>query len=493
MVCQSGNCPSRRLAEKFALLLIGLAIVHTWFVEGFPVLCQVDGGSMALTLLGRHVDLTCPECGFAFPCDAGSPREARRENDEATVICPSCAARFEPAQPGIALSGDRVLIDRSAFQLRRPRRWEVVAFARPDEGPELTVKRVVGLPGEKVQLAGGRVYIDNELLRRDLRQQRAMRVLVHDDAFSGPAPRWRPQDYGSNWTRHDGRVVHTESPNDEIGWLAYNHEDAAEKGTSLIRRNGPEGTAHESEMSPSSPVSDYGYYNRGRMQSRNESVHRTPDVAMSFRLQDVHGRGVIWLQASDGRDEFMVEIEPAEKTFTVRKNRGKQPLGAGELPGPLRGETIDVSLIDRQFLFAVGSKTLFTATNDSGTIDSAGDPPLTAQPLAIGVQGLGVAVDRLRVYRAIYYGGPPGSGREPGPIYTVGPDEYFVLGDNNPISEDSRTWAQNSRGQNSSQDPMVSHKFLAGKPFIVIYPARGFSLAGRQFQVPDLMKIRYIR
>ena len=117
--------------------------------------------------------------------------------------------------------------------------------------------------------------------------------------------------------------MHTESPNDEIGWLVYNHEDAeAEKGTSLIRRNGPKGASHESEMSPSSLVSDYGYYNRGRMQSRNEDLHRTPDVAMSFRLQDVHGRGMIWLQASDGRDEFMVRDRAGgEKVYGAEEPR----------------------------------------------------------------------------------------------------------------------------------------------------------------------------
>jgi signal peptidase I len=148
-------------------------------------------------------------------------------------------------------------------------------------------------------------------------------------------------------------------------------------------------------------------------------------------------------------------------------------------PGPLRGETIEVSLIDRQFLFAVGSKMLFTAV-----IDWPGEPLLSAVPLAIGVQGLGMAVDRLRVYRAIYYGKPPAVTNEPSPVYTIEQDEYFVLGDNSPISEDSRTW---------TADRMVRRKSLVGKPFMVIYPACGLSLGRWQIQVPDLTRIRYIR
>jgi signal peptidase I len=466
MVRCPGNCRTRQLTENIVLFLIGMTILHGWFVEGLPASCQVDGGSMAPTLLGRHVDLICPKCGFESSCDAGESHDPHCWSEGETVACPNCAASYKPEPSPLILSGDRVLIDRTAFLFHRPRRWEVVAFARPDEVPGLTVKRVVGLPGEKVQLADGRVFIDGTLLRRNLRQQRAMRILLHDDQFSGPAPRWRPQDYGSNWTRHDGRPVHTESPNDEIGWLVYNHIDAAD------RRGEKPGF-----------ITDYGYYNRGRMQLRNEQVHRTPDVAMSFRLQDVHGRGMIWLQATDGRDEFTVQIDPAEKKFVVRQNRGARPIGDGDLPGPLRGETFEVSLIDRQFLLAAGSKTLFAAV-----IDAPGEPPLTRQPLAIGVQGLGAAIDHLRVYRAIYYGGPPGADSGLAPSYAVGPDQYFVLGDNNPISEDSRTWGQDGR-----QDPMVSQKWLAGKPFLVIYPACGLSLAGWHIQVPDLARIRYIR
>ncbi len=320
----------------------------------------------------------------------------------------------------------------------------------------MVVKRVVGLPGEKIQIVDGRIFIDGNLPRKDLRQQRAMRILVHDDEHSGPQARWRPQDFGSNWSRNEGKPVHAESPNDEIGWLVYNHADGATKY-----------------------VTDETFYNRGRMQSRDEEIHSTPDVAMSFRLQDVHGRGMIWLQATDGRDEFMVQVDPREKKFTVLKNRKPLPGGSGDVPGPLRGETIEVSLIDRQFLLAIGSKTLFAAA-----IDTPGEPPLSPQPLAIGVQGLGMAIDHLRVYRAIYYSEPPGVTNRSSPVYMIGQDEYFVLGDNSPISEDSRTW---------TEDRTVRHKSLLGKPFMVIYPASRLSIGPWHIQVPDPTRIRYIR
>ena len=63
------------------------------------------------------------------------------------------------------------------------------------------------------------------------------------------------------------------------------------------------------------------------------------DVAMSFRIEDIHGRGLLSLQATDGRDEFMVQIDPGAGKFSVLKNREKNrqaPAAAsGELPGSL--------------------------------------------------------------------------------------------------------------------------------------------------------------
>jgi signal peptidase I len=446
----------RRLMEWIILCFTGLLFLHTWFVDGFPVFRMVQGGSMATTLLGSHVDLTCPECKFSFSCDADD-RDA-----EPLVVCPNCGAKFSPPTAQV-LAGDRVLIDRTAFQVREPARWEVVAFDRSDDDEGLVVKRVVGLPGETIEIKDGDVYVNDQIRRKNLRQQRALRILVHDDDSCGDAPRWRAQGAGSNWTRQHGHPVHAENLGEDIGWLVYNHASPASDNPQTPAR-----------------ITDYGFYNRGRMQQRNEAIHPMADVAMSFRIEEIHGRGLLWLQATDGRDQFMVQIDPGKCTFIVQKNPDENfaapVVATGDLPGSLRGQTIEVSLFDRQFLLAIAGKTLVTSA-----IDTPGAPPLSDQPLAIGAKGLGIVVDRLRVYRDVYYTGPPVSSS---PDWALGPDEYFVLGDNSPISEDSRTW---------TADRFVQRKSLVGKPFVVIFPAQEISLGKWSIQVPDLTRIRYIR
>ena len=410
---------------------------------------------MATTLLGSHVDWRCPNCNFMFSFDA-------QDCEAATLaVCPNCAAKFGVTLPKV-LTGDRVLIDRTAFQVRRPRRWEVVAFHRSGGGQDLLVKRVVGLPGENIQVIDGKIYANGQIRRKTLRQQRALRILVHDDDYAGTTPRWRPQDVGSNWTRQNGRLVHAENMGDDIGWVVYNHA-----------------TSGDDKLKTPPRVTDYNFYNRGRLQ-RNEDVHPMADLAMSFHIDDIHGRGLLWLQASDGRDEFMVQINPGDGKYTVARNRQKLADASGELPGSLRGQIIEVSLFDRQFLFSIGGRTLATVA-----IDTPGQQPLADQPLAIGAEGLGMVVDRLRVYRDVYYTDPLFAPSHDGAFSGVlGPDEYFVAGDNSPISEDSRTW---------TKDRFVSLKSLVGKPFLVVFPSCGISVGEWSIQVPDLARIRYIR
>lgn len=60
-------------------------------------------------------------------------------------------------------NGDVVLINRVIYNIKSPSRGDVVAF-RPngDESAHYQIKRIVGLPGETVQIVDGSVYIDGE-------------------------------------------------------------------------------------------------------------------------------------------------------------------------------------------------------------------------------------------------------------------------------------------------------------------------------------------
>jgi signal peptidase I len=70
-----------------------------------------------------------------------------------------------------SLRSDEVLVDRLAYLISAPRRGDVVVV-RPDgfehracQGGRVYVKRIVGLPGERIAQLHGRIYIDGEELR----------------------------------------------------------------------------------------------------------------------------------------------------------------------------------------------------------------------------------------------------------------------------------------------------------------------------------------
>lgn len=68
----------------------------------------------------------------------------------------------------VLYSGYEVLVNRFLYKMMSPQRGDVIVFL-PNGNPNshYYLKRVVGLPGEKIQIVGGYVYIDGELLEED--------------------------------------------------------------------------------------------------------------------------------------------------------------------------------------------------------------------------------------------------------------------------------------------------------------------------------------
>lgn len=65
-------------------------------------------------------------------------------------------------------NGQEVLVDRFSYKLLSPKRGDIVAFLpNGNKNSHYYLKRVVGLPGETVQIIGGYVYIDGVLLEED--------------------------------------------------------------------------------------------------------------------------------------------------------------------------------------------------------------------------------------------------------------------------------------------------------------------------------------
>ena len=62
---------------------------------------------------------------------------------------------------------DKVITYRLAYLFSNPDRGDIVVFQAPDTPEEDYIKRVIGLPGETVEVKDGVVYIDGEPLDED--------------------------------------------------------------------------------------------------------------------------------------------------------------------------------------------------------------------------------------------------------------------------------------------------------------------------------------
>lgn len=58
------------------------------------------------------------------------------------------------------MTGDRFFGNRLAYLFDDPERFDIVVFKYPDDESQLFVKRVIGLPGETVEIKDGKVYIN---------------------------------------------------------------------------------------------------------------------------------------------------------------------------------------------------------------------------------------------------------------------------------------------------------------------------------------------
>jgi signal peptidase I len=455
--------------NKLFLAASALALVVTaklWFVQGISRPVRIAGASMAETLWGAHGQLDCGDCGFPCRYDAERPPTDER------VVCPNCGYINRDLHAAVPHPGQRVLIDGLAYWFHPPRRWDLIAFRSEDDPDYLEVKRVVGLPGERIAIRRGDVYVDGRVARKTLPQFRDTAVLVYDSGFeprrtSGLPARWRAT-ADSSWTRiPEGFYCRSASPRGtEADWLTYHHWRCF--------------------ASPLPRTDEYAVLdNYGYNQDESRQLHRVSDLMLVAHLrladEDARGGGSVTLRGYDGRTWAVAVLE-----FPVRRAslyRGSSCVTSAPLPPAAyaRDVLLEFALFDRQVILSVDGQVVIAWQDDGGAdagsanriaertarlpdpsqavmnlglgtetpqpgtsaaprLDDTTEMPASSQPFSIAADGLCIVIRRLQVFRDVYYLDPPGLGRNWSAPAPLGSDEVLVLGDNVPVSRDSRHW-----------------------------------------------------
>lgn len=156
-------------------------MLRAFVLEGY----LISTGSMAPGLLGFHRHIHCPSCQYEFAFGVSFDESVDHqvviqepEGSRRYATCPNCG-QINIDVSGVPNShGDQLLVQKHAYDLRSPRRWETVVFHNPASPGEAYVKRVVGLPGESIRIINGDVFVNGEIARKDYEQQKGMRIPV---------------------------------------------------------------------------------------------------------------------------------------------------------------------------------------------------------------------------------------------------------------------------------------------------------------------------
>ena len=465
------------LASIAVVFLIVFLFLRVGFVEPFGV----PTGSMAPTLIGNHREAPCPRCGY--PVRVGIPTAGERAGFFADIPCPNCGQHVNLSEAR-DINGDRLLVDKNVYALRKPRRWEVAVFRCAADLSKPYVKRIVGLPDEEIAIIDGDAFANGELLRKSLAEVRETRIPVFAMAYSPPngwGSRWLvyppeadarlPRDAGREPAPADDTVLQngtlvldaSAAPQTEVR-LEYRHWNLDEKREEAIKS----GNSYDGGVRRESNVyAVHDFY----LKCDVEVTAANPDSSFACRL-------------FDGQDAVAVEVAVGTKaTGQVRMAHDK--LGVLSSAAKVAFEpghtySVEFAFVDRRASFAIDGKVV-TAPSDLPVEKKRGE---VRRPLQIGARGCRIVLKNLTLERDIHYtqAGKHGT-RTPAKL---GPSEYFMLGDNSGNSQDSREWPE----------PGVPEADFIGKPFLIHQPLRlgGVSVGGRDraYQTLDWSRLRWL-
>jgi signal peptidase I len=528
----------------FVDLFVWLLVLKSFFLPLFII----PTGSMAETLAGAYATHGCPSCGYEYPVgfhDKTGPLavecpNCRFREPTGYNICPAChqaSVKLLPTQDGTTIaachnrdcarhwrmaldtprlskplkrkSGDRIVVHGWPYAIGGrlgPQRWDVVVFKVPKDGQTNYIKRLIGLPGEQIEIIDGDVFVtdpetgETRIARKTRHAQRALWFpYYHHDyrprqpsSATGYYPRWIARREDSGWANLDTRVPRfdgLDQPRTEIRFVTRLGNDP-----------------------PPGDISDvYGY--------NAPTYPRAPNVVSDIRLSAEvtieAGDGYVELSTSKYSDRFFarlyadgrVTLEHSgpgsnerelwnEASVAARPRNARFALANADyvVSVEIDGEKIIQS---RPEQYAVGPE---QARVRSGLANDARRPIV-----CVAAEHVRAELAHLLIERDVFYTSKSldpsqvGIGVQDHRVELEG-DQYFVCGDNSPQSLDSRWWGKRPVGYHL-QEALEAKEYqigtvpadqMIGRAFFVYWPGFMPLFPGLPNCLPDLGRVRWI-
>ncbi len=471
-----------KLRENIESIAIAVALafaIRYFVVEAF----KIPTGSMAPTLLGEHKNVKCPNCGWFFYADrqcegATCPNcqfainlsaycnvcnDRIRYNWPAWLwrkgTCPKCKTTiaWSDLSNRVIHGGNRIVVNKFWYKFKNPHRWDVVVFVYPlydltckdcsaqfpdtewHEGLHCQrcgstrfskktknyIKRLIGLPGEKLQIVNGDIYINDKIQRKPESVQNALWLPVYNSHFLP-----KEEDFPT-WVTGGG------------AWKI--------NGDSLTLDNMSQNASGASLATFGRSITDQNGYN-----NRSGSTEMG-DIKISFDVTPAKGSQSLELILEKNSDTFTAVIPAGDTNAKGLLMRNEAVVSEKDFCIQT-GQThrIEYSNVDRVVSLSIDNNKVFVFDYDDGKVPAP--RPFDTSKVRFGGTRVNATFENIRIFHDIYYtnlGGDTWGTAKPAQL---GEKDYFMLGDNSRNSNDSRVWK------------FVPEKNIVGKAFFVFWP-----------------------
>lgn len=399
-----------------------------------------------------------------------------------------------------ASNGDRILVLKYLYNIIEPERWDVVVFKEPMEAADNYIKRLIGLPGETVEIIGGDVFINGQIARKPNHVQEEVWQLVYDNDHY-PRDAGQLRETGMRW----------QNP-----WQPRENPAAWDISGPVIKYAAGQGDRAIVFGNPADPnVPNFYMYNILGYNANSAKLEDTDLVPVG----DLHLE-TVWTPAEAGQtlsmtlgagqNVFKIVWGADGKIALLRADAGQwqavTPSGKAAAVERAAGAAYRVAMsnVDRRVQLWIDGDLVLEHDipwSADAARDHATDPDTRRQipQAAIALSGPGAGtLAHLKLERDLYYTPMHNMGRTgvKGKAVQLREDEFFALGDNATASHDSRTW---DRVHESLYDlPLygpdeldkqgygrIPRRFMLGKAFFVYWPAGHRPTGGR---LPDSVR-----
>ncbi len=530
--------------ETLQSLVIAFVLAMTFrgFVtEGFVI----PTGSMAPTLLGQHYRFHSRQTGATFPIVPPSGVDPSTQEIYDPMLGPRFAIpRADRDQPRSSM-GDRILVLKCLYPFSAPKRFDVVVFknpTNPDGKDENYIKRLVGLPDEKLLLVDGDVFVgdidadvgDLKIQRKPEHVQRAVWQTIYDSDFTPLQPdeldrSYSPPFNGQGWNTTADRSFRCDTA--ELSMLEWDlHQIPLTDWASYDM------LMYSTRQRPS-PNSRTPIFNISDLRVSAGIVADQPGFETTLELVTRGHRFEFILKRSEGSGKYeaVVQMTPIDDDGQATGETVRQRTENLELRGAGRVINVEFWHVDQSLsIYLNGKRAVGPLEYDWGprlrmenayqlayqeVLDRLPRAAPNPARLIWHFRGSPVTLHRVRVDRDLYYQpskirryahknpelekyaallkiGSPAFATHPDKPAVIGPDQFLMLGDNSPFSSDSRLWGSPApivAAQIDDAPFLVNRKLLLGKAWVVYFPAPYPLRDGGRAIVPDFGRLRFIR